>query len=107
VDFYYVDWEVFMKKKCYRCLRISFDALSFPRHQHHQILKLLIYRRKLQMNASRYLQNVLKILHSNQSSDLQLSSMNETLIVRDSLLLRWLLSNNFGTNFNINHSFRL
>ena len=54
-------------------------------------------RRKLQLSASRYMQNVTRILHTHHLDEQNLSIANVTSFVHESLLLRWLLSNEFGS----------
>ncbi|KAI6216552.1 Lipase maturation factor [Aphelenchoides fujianensis] len=64
--------------------------------------------RRLQLNAARYLQNVLRLLQTHRSDDrVRLSAEQEAAIVGDSLLLRWLIANTFGGNFNAKHSLEL
>lgn len=56
-------------------------------------------RRRLQQAAAHYLLSVLGLLRQGASAPwTALSARNEADIVRDSLLLRYLLANNFGTS---------
>ncbi|KAI6196306.1 hypothetical protein M3Y94_01093400 [Aphelenchoides besseyi] len=85
--------------------------LSKRRYTHARGSKqidFLLRRRRLQLNAARYLQNVLRMLQTHRSDgNVRLSTKTESSIVEDSLLLRWLIANNFGQNFNSYHSFEL